>query len=67
MNKLIALSKLATAYHYLINKPADYGDTLALEELDEKFGYIRRGLRIADLKPALKDAEGLNGRMPTHF
>ena len=63
MNKLSALSKLANAFHYLHTQNVHEG----LEILANKFGYIRRSLRIEDLKPAKADAEGLNGKMPTFF
>jgi hypothetical protein len=70
MNKLTALSKLAGAYHHL-----DLSDIAIDEVIDEeaftilasKFGYIRRSLRIEDLKPAPKDTEGLNPKGPVHF
>jgi len=66
MNKLNALSKLAGAYHYL-----DLSDKAVDEEaftiLASKFGYTRRSLRIEDLKPAPKDTEGFNPKMPVHF
>ena len=66
MNKLNALSKLAGAYHDL-----DLSDKAVDEEaftiLASKFGYTRRSLRIEDLKPAPKNEEGYNGRMPVHF
>ena len=56
MNKLSALSKLSNAYHYLLSTPIDVGDAIAVTELADKFGYIRRSLRIGDLKPQSKDA-----------
>jgi hypothetical protein len=64
MNKLNALSKLANAYHYVLAGNGD-GETAAV--LEDKFGYIRRSLRIEDLAPQAKCTEGFNGRMPTQF
>ena len=63
MNKLTAPSKLANAYHHLEQSDAlDNRD--ATEEIKAVFGYIRRSLRIEDLKPV---PEGLNGKGPTFF
>lgn len=64
MNKLNALSKLANAFHYIQDSITT---TETLDILDYKFNHIRRSLRIEDLKPAPKDEEGFNGRMPTLF
>ena len=64
MNKLTALSKLAGAYHYLLqSNPYDS----SIDELASKFHYVRRSLSIEDLKPAPKDTEGFNPKMPVHF
>ena len=67
MNRLSALSKLANAYHYLLSIPIDVGDAIAVTELADKFGYIRRSLRIGDLKPQSKSTEGMNPKGPTFF
>jgi hypothetical protein len=52
MNKLSALSKLASAYHTL-GVDSLY-NVQAKIILSENFGYIRRSLRIEDLKPQPK-------------
>lgn len=64
MNKLTALSKLANAWHYLLEQ-----DTVddSLDLVGKQFHYIRRSLRLADLKPQAKSTEGFNGKGPTHF
>lgn len=62
MNKLTALSKLANAYHYV--KAEDILGSFMIVDL---FHEIREGLSIHDLEPDHADAEGYNGRMPTHF
>ena len=64
MTKLIALSKLANAYHYIGEGNGD-GETAAL--IEDLFGRIRRSLRIEDLKPQPKCTEGFNPKGPTHF
>ena len=64
LSKLTALSKLANAYHY-IEKERGF-EYATLLELEHVFNWVRRSLRIEDLKP-VKDTEGLNGRMPTQF
>jgi hypothetical protein len=63
MNKLIALSKLASAFHYLyaIDAPQE-----ALNLLSDKFHYTRRSLTLMELAPK-QDAEGMNGKGPTFF
>lgn len=63
LTKLTALSKLANAFNYLYPTGAPQN---ALDVLSDKFHYIRRSLRIEDLKPAKND-EGFNGKMPTFF
>jgi hypothetical protein len=65
MNKLTALSKLASAYHDQFAQPTDTQDTL--DVLNDKFGYIRRSLSIEDLKPQPKCTEGLNPAGPKFF
>jgi hypothetical protein len=65
MNKLAALSKLAGAYHSLPKTLET--DTEASNILADKFHYIRRSLRLEDLKPAPKNAEGLNPVGPKFF
>lgn len=67
MDKLTALSKLASAYHYLVNYApvSSIGDSNALWEIQSAFGYVRRSLYIEDLKPQPKCTEGLNGRGTT--
>ena len=73
MNKLTALSKLASAYHTLVDSApvsttgASAGDSEALTELLQKFNWIRRSLRIDDQKPQPKSVEGINGKGPTFF
>jgi hypothetical protein len=64
MNKLTALSKLASAYHYLFPTGAEQE---ALNVLSDKFGYIRRSLSIEDLKTQPKCTEGLNPAGPKFF
>jgi hypothetical protein len=64
MNKLTALSKLASAYHSV---PEESGYPTAKDLLDDRFGYIRSSLRIEDLKPLPKCAEGLNPVGPKFF
>ena len=64
MNKLTALSKLASAWHYLMEQDAI---DESLDLIGKHFHYIRRSLRLADLKPLPKDTEGYNGRGPSHF
>ena len=71
MNKLTALSKLASAWLYLVKFGSetdgltDLPDALVI--LDDNFGYIRRSLRIEDLKPQPKSTEGLNPAGPKFF
>ena len=62
MNKLTALSKLANAYWHIAGEPTE-----ATEILVSNFHYIRRSLRIEDLKPEPKCTEGYNPKGPTHF
>ena len=62
MNKLTALSKLASAYHYLKGQHRHEGMNI----LAHKFGYLRRSLRIEELM-TVKCVEGYNGRMPTQL
>ena len=62
MNKLTALSKLANAYWHIAGEPTE-----ATEILVSNFHYIRRSLRIEDLKPQPKSAEGLNPAGPKFF
>lgn len=65
MNKLTALSKLASAYHYIAERSPN-GETVAI--IAEKFGYIRRSLRLEDLMPQPRQtAEGLNPAGPKFF
>jgi hypothetical protein len=61
LNKLDALRILGNAYHYLGS------DSDAGEVLNDCFGYIRRSLRLPDLKPQPRNTEGLNGRGPHYF
>jgi hypothetical protein len=66
-DKLTALSTLAHAFHYVVETyPAGSGGRGAMHILADKFGYIRRSLRIEDLKP-VKCNEGWNGKGPTHL
>ena len=58
MNKLDALRTLSHAYWHA-------NDTEAQETLAHAFGYVRRSLRLEDLKPASPCREGYNGRGPT--
>jgi hypothetical protein len=73
MNKLTGLNKLANAYHTLKNSAplskqgAGPGDWAALGVLLNAFGYIRRSLRIEDLRTAPKSAEGLNPSGPRYL
>ena len=73
MNKLTALSKLASAYHDQYAQISQHiSSTIAakdaLEILEFRFQYIRRSLRIEDLKPQPKQtAEGLNPAGPKFF
>lgn len=70
MNKLSALSKLASAYHHLKALPEDQwltSDFDAMVMLVTKFGYIRRSLRVEDLKPQPRCTEGYSPRGPQHF
>lgn len=64
MNKLTALSKLASAYHYLFPTEAPQE---ALNMLSDKFHYVRRSTTLLDLAPQPKSAEGINGKGPTFF
>jgi hypothetical protein len=64
MNKLTALSKLASAWYYLLDQET-VDDSLDL--IGKNFHYIRRSLRLIDLKPQPKCTEGFNGKGPTHF
>jgi hypothetical protein len=75
LTKLDALRILANAYWYLDNTM--FFDSTAGEAfitLEHAFGYVRRSLRIHDLKPEGYDGleiesiivdEGYNGRGPT--
>jgi hypothetical protein len=65
MNKLTALSKLASAYHYVTAQPVV--DQEAAATLMDTFGYIRRSLRISDMQPQPKCTEGLNPAGPKFF
>lgn len=65
MNKLTALSKLASAYHHLVG--VTVGEAQVADIMYDKFHYIRRSLTIEDLKPQPKSTEGLNPKGPTHF
>jgi hypothetical protein len=49
MNKLAALSKLASAYHYIVKSNAHNTETLLI--LNDAFGYVRRSLRMEELAP----------------
>jgi hypothetical protein len=62
--KLEALAILSKAYHYLLGKE---GPNEATHTIADKFGYIRRSLRIEDLTPKIETNEGYNGRMPSYF
>lgn len=64
MNKLTALHKLASAYHYLY--PTDAGQD-ALNLLSDKFHRVRRSMLLVDLAPAPKCTEGFNPKGPTHL
>ena len=64
MNKLTALSKLASAYHYLFPTGAEQE---ALNVLSDKFHYIRRSTTLLDLAPQPKSTEGLNPAGPKFF
>ena len=64
MNKLTALSKLSSAYHYLF--PTDAGQD-ALNLLSDKFHYLRRSLTLLDLAPQPKSAEGMNPTGPRYL
>jgi hypothetical protein len=64
MNKLTALSKLSSAYHYLF--PTGAGQD-ALNMLSDKFHYVRRSMTLLDLAPQPKDAEGLNPAGPKYL
>jgi hypothetical protein len=69
LTKLDALRILASAYWYLDNTM--FFDSAAVEafcRLEHAFGYVRRSLRIHDLKPVNPIGfirEGYNGRGPT--
>ena len=65
MNKLTALSKLASAYHALGFD--SLSNMQAKVILSDSFGYIRRSLRIEDLAPQPKSTEGLNPAGPKFF
>lgn len=73
MNKLAGIHKLSSAFwHIQENSPlskqgAGPGDSEALEVLAGLFNWLRRSLRMEDLKPVPKCAEGYNGRMPTQL
>jgi hypothetical protein len=64
MNKLTALSKLSSAYHYLFPTGAEQD---ALNLLSDKFHYLRRSLTLLDLAPQSKSTEGLNPVGPKYF
>jgi hypothetical protein len=64
MNKLTALSKLSSAYHYLFPTGAEQD---ALNVLSDKFHYVRRSLHIEDLAPQPKSTEGLNPSGPKYL
>ena len=65
MNKLSALSKLSSAYHYLFPTGAPQE---ALNILSDKFHYTRRSLTLLDLAPKTPEpAEGLNPTGPKFF
>jgi hypothetical protein len=67
MDKLDALRVLSNAYHFMA-KHRTFGDQQAMGLLNEKFGYVRRSLRIEELESdAIEDNEGYNGRMPMYF
>jgi hypothetical protein len=66
MNKLTALSKLSSAYHYLFLFPTG-AEQDALDILSDKFHYIRRSLTMLDLAPQSKSTEGMNPKGPTFF
>lgn len=65
MNKLSALSKLASAYFYLYPDTDVHQD--ALNILSGKFHHVRRSMLLQDLAPTPKCTEGFNGRMPTQL
>lgn len=69
MNKLTALSKLASAYWDIYNRTSlmDEATADAMLLIEDNFGYIRRSLRIEDLKPQPKNTEGLNPAGPKFF
>jgi len=68
MNKLTALSKLSNAYWELRKSvPISEDVCEAMMVLEDMFGRIRRSLRIEDLKPQPKCAEGFNPKGPVHF
>jgi hypothetical protein len=62
--KLEALKTLGQAYHYLLGKE---GPNEATHTIADKFGYLRRSLRIEDLAPKTDNNEGYNGKMPSYF
>ena len=61
--KLEALKTLSQAYYYLLGKE---GPNEATHTLADRFGYLRRSLRIEDLAPT-NSAEGWNPRGPVYF
>ena len=64
MTRVDALKILARAYWHIRTTQQTNADIEAALLLEEKFGYIRRSLTLADLKPCL---EGFNGKGPTHL
>ena len=65
MNKLEALRMLSRAYWHIVGRGAENdADTETLDILNNSFGYVRRSIRVEDMRP---ESEGLNGRMPQYF
>jgi hypothetical protein len=64
MNKLTALSKLASAFHHLYVSDAPQN---ALDVLSDKFHYLRRSLTIMELAPQSKSTEGMNPSGPKYL
>jgi hypothetical protein len=60
LTKLDAMRILASAYHHL-------SDTEAREMLAYAFGYVRRSLRLEDLRPLPACKEGWNGKGPVYL
>ena len=64
MNKLTALHKLASAYHYLYPTSAPQS---ALNTLSKLFYEVRDSTYLIQLAPAPKCTEGFNPKGPTQL